>query len=330
MSCYFIQIHTGIGHQQSLISLIVKSTNKTRKGGAQQNVYSALHWWGPIWPKEPKKQAVCSCNYTHYFLYQYWCTMNSCFQCYLSSPTAFEFPNLWTRLTCMLPWATHRAIWEFRCGLQPEGSYGKLRTTRILRTVVLYNFSYSSCSTSISTPAVFVAAQSTNTAAQLVYVTFFSVSLHYWFFLSVYATDSFCTCNGFPWSAMDPTRYRAMGKVGKLLTLDILTVNGNAVTMDRMGPDVMPGDISTVREQPDTVAGAVVLRRSSLARGHILHILQQCSRELLKSASVSVDSISLHALYVIWKMNGLHMESWAIYHAYTAYNSRIIISVIIM
>ena len=62
-----------------------------------------------------------------------------------------------------------------------------------------------------------------------------------------------------------------LGKVGKVLTLDILTVNGNAVTVDRMGPDVMPGDIITVREQPDTVAGAVVLRRSSVSIGKRPH-----------------------------------------------------------
>jgi hypothetical protein len=50
-----------------------------------------------------------------------------------------------------------------------------------------------------------------------------------------------------------------LGKVGRVSTSDIVTVNGNA---DRMEPEVMPGDIITVREQPDTVAGAVVLRSS--------------------------------------------------------------------
>jgi hypothetical protein len=60
-----------------------------------------------------------------------------------------------------------------------------------------------------------------------------------------------------------------LGKVGRVFTLDILTVNGNAATvyMDSMEPDVMPGDTITVREQPDTVAGAVVLRRSSVPIG---------------------------------------------------------------
>ena len=61
-----------------------------------------------------------------------------------------------------------------------------------------------------------------------------------------------------------------LGKVGKVLTLDILTVNGNVVTVDRMEVDVMPGDIITVWEQPDTVAGAVVLQKSSVPVGHLL------------------------------------------------------------
>ena len=49
--------------------------------------------------------------------------------------------------------------------------------------------------------------------------------------------------------------------------MDILTVNGNVV--DRMEADVMPaaGDIITVKEQPDKVAGAVVLRRSTVPVG---------------------------------------------------------------
>ena len=58
-----------------------------------------------------------------------------------------------------------------------------------------------------------------------------------------------------------------LGKVGKVFTLDILTVNGKAVTVDRMEADVMPGDIITVKGQPDTVAGAVVLRRSTVPVG---------------------------------------------------------------
>ena len=55
------------------------------------------------------------------------------------------------------------------------------------------------------------------------------------------------------------------GKVGRVLTTDILTVNGNVVDWADMIPAA--GDIITVKEQPETVAGGVVLRRSTVPVG---------------------------------------------------------------
>ena len=55
----------------------------------------------------------------------------------------------------------------------------------------------------------------------------------------------------------------------KVFTIDILTVNGNTVRVDHMEADEMPGDIITVKRQPDTVAGifqraiTLILRRQS-------------------------------------------------------------------
>ena len=58
-------------------------------------------------------------------------------------------------------------------------------------------------------------------------------------------------------------------KVRKVFTFDILTVSGDAVRVDRMEADVMPGDIITIKRQPDTVAGAVVLRIDGYLNGKL-------------------------------------------------------------
>ena len=59
-----------------------------------------------------------------------------------------------------------------------------------------------------------------------------------------------------------------LGKVGRVLTTDILTVNGNVVNrMDQADVILAAGDIITVKEQPDTVTRGVVLQRSTVPVG---------------------------------------------------------------
>ena len=55
----------------------------------------------------------------------------------------------------------------------------------------------------------------------------------------------------------------------KVFTFDILTVNGDVVRVDRIEADVMPGGIITVKRQPDTAAGAVVLRIDGYLNGKL-------------------------------------------------------------
>ncbi len=62
---------------------------------------------------------------------------------------------------------------------------------------------------------------------------------------------------------MDPAKHWAIGKCwegGKVLVMDILTVNGESPA------GVIPGDITTVKEQSDSVAGAIILWKSLIVQ----------------------------------------------------------------
>ena len=63
-----------------------------------------------------------------------------------------------------------------------------------------------------------------------------------------------------------------LGKVGKVFTLDIQTVNGNTVTVDHMEGDVMPGDIIIVRGSQVWSPGLWCCREVQclMVRGHFL------------------------------------------------------------